>query len=58
MAEHGLGGMPLHEAAREAGVRFREDAVPRNGFVEANGLRFHYLEWGDATSPTTAKIAK
>ena len=47
MAEHGLGGMPLHEAAREAGVRFREDAVPRNGFVEANGLRFHYLEWGD-----------
>lgn len=39
--------MPLHEAARAAGVKFHEDAVPGSGFVEANGLCFHYLEWGD-----------
>jgi esterase len=50
MAEQGMGGMPLHEAARAAGVRFHEDAAPRSGFVEANGLRFHYLEWGDPTN--------
>ena len=24
---------------------------PRDGFVEANGLRFHYLEWGDDAHP-------
>jgi len=24
---------------------------PRDGFVEANGLRFHYLEWGTAERP-------
>lgn len=39
--------MPLHEAARAAGVQFHADAVPRSGFAEANALRFHYLEWGD-----------
>jgi esterase len=49
MAEQNLGGMPLHEAARAAGVQFHEDAVPSSGFVEANGLRFHYLEWGKPT---------
>jgi len=47
MAEQDMGGMPLHEAARAAGVQFHEDAVPRSGFVAANGLRFHYLEWGN-----------
>jgi len=25
--------------------------VPRDGFVQANGLRFHYLEWGFEQSP-------
>ena len=24
---------------------------PRDGFLQANGLRFHYLEWGAADSP-------
>jgi hypothetical protein len=38
MAEQDLGGMPLHEAA-----------ISSSGFVEANGLRFHYLEWGKPT---------
>jgi esterase len=49
MAEQDLDGMPLHEAARAAGVQFHDDAVPRSNFVEANRLRFHYLEWGKPT---------
>jgi pimeloyl-ACP methyl ester carboxylesterase len=49
MADQDLGGMPLHEAARAAGVQFHDDAVSSSGFVEANGLRFHYLEWGKPT---------
>ena len=52
MAEQGMGGMPLHEAAREAGVQFHTNSVPHSGFVEANGLRFHYLEWGDTANRT------
>lgn len=24
---------------------------PRDGFIQANGLHFHYLEWGDAGQP-------
>lgn len=50
MAKQDLGGMPLHEAARAAGVQFHEDAVPCSGFVETNELRFHYLEWGKPTN--------
>ena len=34
------------------GVTFAEEAQPRDRFVEANGLRFHYLEWGEADAPT------
>ena len=50
MAQQGLGSMPLHEAAREAGVQFHENTVPQSNFIEANGLKFHYLEWGDRTN--------
>lgn len=27
------------------------DVRPRDGFVEANGLRLHYLDWGNDTAP-------
>lgn len=27
------------------------DSKPRDGFVEANGIRLHYLEWGANSSP-------
>ena len=28
------------------GVRFADEVTPRDGFVQANGLRLHYLDWG------------
>jgi len=43
--------MSLHDAARAAGVTFRTEAVPEDRFVEANGMRLHYLDWGNAHLP-------
>ncbi len=40
-------GPGLFEAATQAGVTFAEEATPADRYVDANGLRFHYLEWGD-----------
>ena len=50
MASHSL-GLSLHEAARRMGVPFTQENEPADRFVDANGLRFHYLEWGDAANP-------
>ncbi|MCY3543986.1 MAG: alpha/beta hydrolase [Chloroflexi bacterium] len=44
-------GLSLHDAARAMGVRFANDNVPQDKFVDANGLRFHYLEWGNPDNP-------
>ena len=44
MGSAGLTG--LHAAARRMGVPFNTEALPRDGFVEVNGLRHHYLDWG------------
>ena len=33
------------------GVSFAQETVPLDGFVEANGLRFHYLDWGEPDRP-------
>jgi len=49
--ESGDDQLSLYEAARAMGVTFTEEAVPRDGFVTGNGLRFHYLDWGDADAP-------
>ena len=46
-----LGGMGLFEAARDAGIQFSEEHTPEDKFVEANGLRFHYLDWGNQGKP-------
>ena len=45
MASHSL-GLSLHDAARRMGVPFVDENEPVDRFVDANGLRFHYLEWG------------
>ena len=45
-------GLTLHQAARELGVPFAQENEPTDGNVQVNGMNFHYLEWGDATSPT------
>ena len=44
-------GLLLHDAARAMGVRFANDNAPQDKFVTANGMRFHYLEWGSAANP-------
>ncbi len=44
-------GLSLHDAARAMGVQFANDNAPQDKFVDANGMRFHYLEWGNPDSP-------
>lgn len=51
MASHSL-GLSLHEAARNLGVPFTQENEPADRSVKANGMNFHYLEWGDPANPT------
>ena len=44
-------GLSLYDAARAKGVTFASEAAPQDRFINANGMRFHYLEWGDPQSP-------
>lgn len=46
-----VGGMSLFDAARAAGVSFAEEHTPADRFVEANGMRLHYLDWGNEHLP-------
>jgi pimeloyl-ACP methyl ester carboxylesterase len=51
MASHSL-GLTLHQAARQKGVPFTQENEPIDKHVQVNGMNFHYLEWGDPSSPT------
>ena len=44
-------GLSLYEAARAAGVTFSAKVRPKDQYVKANVLQFHYLEWGDVGKP-------
>jgi len=44
-------GLSLYEAARGMGVSFAQENQPTDRTVQANGLNFHYLEWGDPSNP-------
>ncbi len=44
-------GLTLHEAARQLGVPFSLESEPVDRFIQANGMNFHYLEWGDTANP-------
>ena len=55
MASHSL-GLSLHEAARSMGVPFTEENEPEDRTVRANGMNFHYLEWGDSANPTVLML--
>ena len=55
MASHSM-GLSLHEAARRMGVPFTRENEPTDRFVDANGLRFHYLEWGSPSDPTVLML--
>jgi pimeloyl-ACP methyl ester carboxylesterase len=46
-----LGGMPLFDAARAAGITFTAEVLPQDKFVQANGMRLHYLDWGNSHQP-------
>ena len=50
-SQAGSQGLSLYAAARAMGVSFTSETVPQDKFVEANGLKFHYLEWGDPSNP-------
>jgi pimeloyl-ACP methyl ester carboxylesterase len=41
----------LAEVAALAGLDVERVELPREGFVQANGLRLHYLEWGRPDQP-------
>ena len=45
------GGLTLFDAARAKAVSFGRETLPRDRYVGLNGLRFHYLEWGDPSKP-------
>jgi pimeloyl-ACP methyl ester carboxylesterase len=46
-----LGGMNVFDAARAAGITFSAEVWPEDKYVEANGLRLHYLDWGNPAKP-------
>jgi pimeloyl-ACP methyl ester carboxylesterase len=46
-----VGGMNLFDAARAAGITFTSEILPEDKYVEANGMRLHYLDWGNPDKP-------
>ena len=42
----------LYGAARDRGVNFSEEFVPRNGEFDTGNLTLRYTEWGDPSLPT------
>lgn len=49
-------GNDFFESARQAGVTFENARKPKDRFIDANGLRFHYLEWGDPEAPVIVML--
>ena len=43
--------LSLYDAARAMGVKFTNENAPQDKFVDADGMRFHYLEWGNPCNP-------
>src|SRR5439155_4880314 len=41
----------LIEAARSFDLEFEDISPPRDGFLDASGLRMHYLDWGQEGKP-------
>ncbi len=55
MASHSL-GLTLHQAARQKGVSFTQENEPADRSVQANGMNFHYLEWGQPGKPLVVML--
>ena len=45
------GGLSLYDAARAMGIVFTTEAVPTDREVHVNGIRLHYLDWGNEDKP-------
>ena len=43
--------LSLYDAARAMGVKFTNENAPQDKFLDADGMRFHYLEWGNPDNP-------
>ena len=43
--------LSLHDAARLKGVKFADETLPRDRFIMSNGLRYHYVDWGEINNP-------
>ena len=43
--------LSLHDSARLNGVKFANETLPRDRFIMSNGLRYHYLDWGNVDNP-------
>ncbi len=41
----------LLAAAKEFGLKLKDTSEPRDGYIRANGLRLHYLDWGGTGTP-------
>jgi pimeloyl-ACP methyl ester carboxylesterase len=41
----------LADVARLAGLNLNHVSLPRDQYAQVNGLRLHYLEWGDPAAP-------
>jgi pimeloyl-ACP methyl ester carboxylesterase len=46
-----FGGMHLFDAARAAGITFRAEVLPQDRYMQANGMRLHWLDWGNSDRP-------
>lgn len=46
-----MGGMSVFNAARKMGVKFSKEVSPEEKYVQTNGMRFHYLDWGNHGKP-------
>ena len=49
-------GLSLHDAARLMGVHFAQENEPVDRFVQVNGMKFHFLEWGDSANPSVLML--
>jgi esterase len=45
------GGLSLYDAARAMGIAFTTEAVPKDMEIHVNGIKLHYLDWGNEEKP-------
>ena len=46
----------LHQSAQKIGIPFKKCWNPIDRHIEVNGLKLHFLEWGDPAKPTVVLL--